>query len=119
VEIGEVLKCRSKSGFVSMDAAHVILATTPSVMDGHRMGSVKDVSLCTSFTFTPRSPKEELKTQASSWFEFPRIVKNANPMCGNALKLELNHELSANNSAFSFGPPGRDAWCPCLAGTDE
>jgi hypothetical protein len=58
VEIGEVLKCRSKSGFVSMDAAHVILATTPSVMDCHWMGSVKDVSLCTSFTFTPRSPKE-------------------------------------------------------------
>jgi hypothetical protein len=37
-----------------------------SAMDIHPMGSVKGVSLCTLFTFTRRSPKEEPKTQTSS-----------------------------------------------------
>ena len=89
VEIGEVLKCRSKSGFVSMDAAHVILATIPSAMDAHPMASVKDVTRCTSFTFTRRSPKEKLKTRTSSWCEFPPIMKSNKPlMWSQALKLE-------------------------------
>jgi len=45
-----------------MDAVHGILVTTPSAMDIHLMGSVKDASLFTSFTSTQRSPTEELKT---------------------------------------------------------
>ena len=52
VEIGEVLKCRSKSGFVSMEGALVILVTTPSAMDAHPMGNAKDVNLSTSSTST-------------------------------------------------------------------
>ena len=87
-----------------MDAVHVILATTPGAMDIHRMGSVKGVSLC-MFTSTRRSPDEELKTQTSSWSEFPEIVKKAKPMIrSQALKLELNHELSSDNSVFSSCP---------------
>src|SRR6266568_9167343 len=82
-----------------MEGAHVILSTTPSVMDAHPTGSVKDVSRCTSFTFTRRSPKEELKTRTSSWPELPAIVKKNIPlMRRQALKLELNHELSTDNS---------------------
>jgi len=57
-----------------------ILATTPSAMDIHRMGSVKDASLFTSFTSTQRSPREELKTRTSSWFGRPPIVKNDKSM---------------------------------------
>src|ERR1700752_1494691 len=103
-----------------MDAVHVILATTPSAMDGHMTGSVKDVSLCTSSTFTRRSPKEELKTPTSSWSEFPGIVKNTKPMMSRqALKLEMNHELSTDNSAVSRGPHGCYPWRSCPAGTDE
>src|SRR6266567_3442317 len=82
-----------------MEGAHVILATTPSVMDIHRMGSVKDASLCTSFTFTRRLPKEEPKTRTSSWPELPAIVKNnMRSLRCRVLTLELNHELSTDNS---------------------
>ena len=92
-----------------MDAVHVTLATTPSAMDIHRMGSVKDVSLYTSFIFTPRSPKEEPKTQTSSWSELPLImkpiVKNNKPSTSRqALQPELNYELFTDNSLFL---PGR------------
>src|SRR5215471_17430157 len=88
-----------------MESVYVILATTPSAMDAHWMGSVKDVSLCTSFTFTRRSPKEELKTRTSSWSELPRIVKNTKPtMCSQVLTLELNHDSLPTIPLF---PPGR------------
>ncbi len=85
-----------------MDAAHVILATIPSAMDAQPKESVKDVSLCTSFTFTRKSPKGEPETQTSSSSKLQPIVKNNKPsMCKQALNLELNHELSADHSAFS------------------
>ena len=51
-KIGEVLKCRSRSGFVSTDGARVIPATPPGATDARRMGNVKDVNLCTSSIFT-------------------------------------------------------------------
>jgi hypothetical protein len=103
-----------------MDAVPVFLATTPSAMDLHLMGSVKDASPFTSFTSTRRSPNEELKTRTSSWFGRPPIVKNDQTLISSqALKQEMNHELSADNPAFSFRPPGGHAWCPCLAGADE
>jgi len=87
-----------------MVAAHGILVTTPSAMDTHRMGSVKDASLFTSFTSTQRSPKEELKTRTSSWFGRPPILKNGKSMMSSqALTLEMNHEFSADNSAFPAG----------------
>src|SRR5579862_5965753 len=102
-----------------MGGAHVILATTPSAMDVHRMESVKDVSRCTSFTFTQRSPKEELKTRTSSWSERPPIVRsNKSLISSQALRLEMNHELPTDNSAFSSRPPGRHAGHPRLAGAD-
>src|SRR5437762_8566492 len=103
-----------------MEGVHVILATTPSAMDTHPTGSVKDVSLCTSFTFTRRSPKEGRKTRTSSWSECPPIVTSNKPsMSGQALKLEMNHELSTDNSALSSRPPGRHARSPRLAGADQ
>jgi hypothetical protein len=40
-------------------------------MDGHPRGRVMVVSLCTSFTFTPRSPKEDLKTENLSVARVP------------------------------------------------
>ena len=47
-------------------------------------------------------------------------MKNDKPVVSSqALKLELNHELFTDNSAFSFGPPGRDAGCARLAGADQ
>ena len=55
-------RCRSKSDFVSMESVPVILATTPSAMDAHPMGSAKDVSPSTSFTSTRRLRNEEPKT---------------------------------------------------------
>src|SRR6266576_3815101 len=86
-----------------MDAAHVILATIPSAMDAQPTESVKDVSLCTSYTFTRKSPKGEPETQTSSSSKLQPIVKNNKPsMCKQALNLELNHELSADHSAFSL-----------------
>src|ERR1700758_4898068 len=88
-------RCLSKSAFISMDAVHAIPGTTPSAMDIHLTGSVEDVSLCTPFTFTRRSLKEELTTQTSSSSEHQRIVKNTKPTMSNqALKLKMNHELS-------------------------
>jgi hypothetical protein len=57
-----------------MDVVRVILATTPCAMHINRMGSVKDVSLCTSFTSTPRSPKEELMIRTSPLCELPPKV---------------------------------------------
>jgi hypothetical protein len=103
-----------------MDAVPIIRATTPSATDIHPMESVKGVSLCTLFTFTRRSPKEELKIRTSSVCELPQIVKNTKPtMRSQALKLELNHELFTDNSALSFRPPRRNARCPRFAGTDQ
>src|SRR5579859_741479 len=103
-----------------MVAAHCILATTPSAMDIHLMGSVKDVSLFTSFTSTQRSPKEELKTRTSSWFGRPPIVTSNKPlMSSQAPTLETNHELSTDNSALSSRPPGRHPRSPRLAGADQ
>jgi len=80
------------------------------------MESVKDVSRCTSFTFTQRSPKEELKTRTSSWSERPPIVRsNKSLISSQALRLEMNHELPTDNSAFSSRPPGRHARRPRLS----
>jgi hypothetical protein len=93
---------------------------TPSAMDAHRTGSVKDVGRCTSFTFTRRSPKEELKTRTSSWFERLLIMTSNNPlMSSQAPELETNHELSTDNSAFSRRPPSRNARCSCFAGAHQ
>jgi hypothetical protein len=103
-----------------MEDARVILATIPSAMDAHLTGSVKDVSLCTSFTSTPRSPKEERKTRTSLLYELRAIVKNNKPVVSSqALKLELNHELFTDNSALSLWPPGRHTRCPLLVGADQ
>src|SRR5690349_4094348 len=103
-----------------MDAVHVILATTPSVMDAHPTGSVKDVSRCTSFTSTRRLPKEELKTRTSSWSGRPAIVTSNQPLISSqAPKLETNHELSTDNSAISSRPPGRHPRSPRLVGADQ
>src|SRR5882757_2178506 len=103
-----------------MDAVHVILATTPSAMDVHLTGNVKDVSLCTSFTFTRRSPKEERKTRTSSWFELQRIVKKASrTMSSQALKLEMDHELSTDHSSFHSRPAGRNARRPRPVGASQ
>lgn len=49
-----------------MESAAFILVTTQNATDGHEMGSVKDVNLCTSFTFTRGLLAEELKTRTSS-----------------------------------------------------
>lgn len=51
-KIGEVVKCRSRSGFVSAEGARVIPATTPGAMDARRMGNAKDVNLSMSSIFT-------------------------------------------------------------------
>src|SRR5579864_6787200 len=89
-------------------------------MDIRRMASVKGASLCTSFTFTPRSPKEELKTRISLWFELRPIAANSTRLRDSQpLKLELNHELPTDHSAFPLGPPGRDAGRTCPVGTDQ
>jgi hypothetical protein len=103
-----------------MEGVHVILATTPSAMGTHPTGSVKDVNLCTSFTFTRRSPREELKTRTSSWFGRPPIVKNDKSlMSSQALKLEMNHEFSTDDSPISSRPHGCHPWRSCPAGTDQ
>src|ERR1044071_4620181 len=103
-----------------MVAAHCILATTPSAMDIHLMGSVKDASLCTSFTFTRRSPREELKTRTSSWFGRPPIVKNDKSLMScQALKLEVNHEFCTGDSPLSSRPHGCSPGRACPAGTDQ
>src|ERR1700740_3035360 len=84
-----------------MEGVHVILVTTPSAMDTHPTGGVKDASLCTSSS-PPRWPKDELKTRTSSSSELLGIVKNKQPsMYRQALRLELNQELSTDNSAVS------------------
>src|ERR1700745_1409828 len=103
-----------------MDAVHAIPGTTPSAMDARLTGSVEGVSLCTSFTFTQRPPKEELKTRTSSWSELPRIVKNTKPtMSSQALKLGPNHELSTDNTTVASRPHGRNASRPRLAGAGQ
>src|SRR5258708_25070609 len=72
----EVFECRSKFAFVSMADVAYTLGMTPDAMDGHNMGIVKGVTLCTSFIFTSGSRREGRETGRALSFELPPIRKN-------------------------------------------